>query len=308
MFPGQGAQYPGMAKDLWENSDGVKKLFQAASDALGMDMRKMLFESTAEELKSTDRTQVALTLASLSAALTLVERGVRPQACAGFSLGEYAALCQAGVVGVAEVFNIVKLRGDIMEKAARALYSDRGAPGMAAVLGLPTEKVSAIVEPLGGNGVFVSNFNAPAQAVISGTVDGLAAAETALKAAGARRIVRLQVSGPFHCPLMEEARSAFDAALASFTFRDPTVPLYSNVTGTRVGTGAEARGLCGTQLVSPVRWTAEEESLLAAGYDRFFESGPGTVLTGLMRGLRPEARSAAAGTLEAITKALEEAA
>jgi [acyl-carrier-protein] S-malonyltransferase len=311
-----------MARDLWENSAGVKELFQKASDILGLDMKAMLFDSTPEELKATDRTQIAMTLASLSAARALGDLGVKPQACAGFSLGEYAALCCAGVVGLEDVFSIVKLRGGIMEKAARALDAAMGArqgteantarpggtPGMAAILGLPAEKVVGILEGLAEFGVFISNYNGPTQAVISGTADGLARAEAELKAAGAKRIVRLQVSGPFHSPLMAEARTELDAALASFAFHDPAIPVYSNVTGGRIATGAEARELCGMQLVSPVRWVEEEERLLADGYDRFYETGPGTVLTGLLRGLAPHARCSPAGTREAIMKALEETA
>ncbi|MGA2975478.1 MAG: ACP S-malonyltransferase [Spirochaetia bacterium] len=304
LFPGQGAQYPGMAKDLWEESNNVRELFQKASDVLEMDMKKLLFESTPEELKVTEKTQVAMTLACLCSAMALRERGVELQGCAGFSLGEYAALCEAGVIKREDVFPIVKARGQVMEKAARALDSAEGASGMAAVLGLPAERVAAVVETLAAYGVFLSNYNSPGQVVVSGTAKGLAKAEEALKAAGAKRFIRLQVSGPFHSPLMAEARAGFDEALASFTFFDPVVPLYSNVTGGRIHTAAEARELCGKQLVSMVRWVAEEESMLADGYGRFLEAGPGTVLTGLMRALRPEVRCAPAGTLENIAKAL----
>ena len=195
-----------------------------------------------------------------------------------------------------------------MEKTARSLDSADGSPGMAAVLGLPAEKTVATLEPLASEGVFASNYNSPVQVVVSGTAQGLARAETALKAAGARRLVRLQVSGPFHSPLMAEARAAFDEALKGFTFADPVTAVYSNVTGKRIGTGREARELCGKQLVSMVRWVDVQESVLRDGCDRFLEAGPGTVLTGLLRALRPEARCSPAGTIESIRKALEEAA
>ncbi len=306
LFPGQGAQYPGMAKDLWESSGKVKELFQRASDALAVDMKRLLFESTAEELKATDKTQVAMTLASLSASTYLRERGIVPDALAGFSLGEYAALCEAGVIRMEDVFPIVRIRGDLMEKAARAMDSNGGAPGMAAVLGISAEKAAPVLERLASQGAFLANDNSPAQVVVAGTAQGLARAETDLKAAGAKRLVRLQVSGPFHSPLMAAARAAFDSALEAYTFADPATAVYSNVTGKRICKGAEARELCGRQLVSTVRWVAVEEGLLAEGFDRFLEAGPGTVLTGLLRGLRPEARCAPAGTLEAIGKALEE--
>ena len=306
LFPGQGAQYPGMARDLWESSPRVKELFQSASDSVRMDMKKLLFDSTEEDLAATDKTQVAMTLASLCSSTFLRERGVAPDACAGFSLGEYAALCEAGVLTIADVFPIVRIRGELMEKTARGLDSKDGVPGMAAVLGLPALKAVAMIEALSASGVYPANYNSPVQVVVSGTAPGLAAAEIALKAAGAKRLVRLQVSGPFHSPLMAEARAAFDEALGSFTFADPVLPVYSNVTGKRIGSGAEARTLCGKQLVSMVRWVDVQEALLADGCDRFFESGPGTVLTGLLRALRPEARCAPAGTLVSIGKALEE--
>lgn len=306
LFPGQGAQFPGMAKDLWESSSRVKEMFEMASHASGMNMKKILFESTPDELKATDKTQVAMTLANLCSGLVIKERGVVPEGYAGFSLGEYAALCEAGVISASDVFPIVKTRGELMEAASRNLDAREGAPGMAAVLGLPAERVAAIVGELAAEGAFLSNYNSPTQVVVSGTANGLASAETALKSAGAKRVIRLQVSGPFHSPLMAEARKAFDIALKAFTFHDPVKPVYSNVTGASIGTAAEARELCGRQLVSTVQWVRVEECLMADGFERFLESGPGTVLTGLMRALRPEAACAPAGTLEAILKALEE--
>jgi [acyl-carrier-protein] S-malonyltransferase len=305
LFPGQGAQYPGMAKDVWESSPKVREMFENASESTGLDMKKLLFESTADELKVTDKTQVAITLASLCLSVAIRERGGAFDGCAGFSLGEYPALCEAGVIRQEDVFQIVKIRGELMERAARKLDSADGVPGMAAILGIPAEKVASTVERMTSDGVYLSNYNSPGQVVVSGTAKGLARAETELKAAGARRFIRLQVSGPFHSPLMADARAGFDDALASFAFSDPTVPVYSNVTGKRIATGAEARTLCGAQLVSMVRWVAVEESMLSDGYDTFLEAGPGTVLTGLFRALRPDVRCLAAGTVESIEKALE---
>jgi [acyl-carrier-protein] S-malonyltransferase len=295
-----------MAKDLWEKSARVKELFSRASDASGMDTRKLLFDSTAEELKATDKTQVAITLASLCSSAYLQELGVKVEGCAGFSLGEYAALSESGVLAIDDVFPVVKIRGDIMEKTARGFDSLGGAPGMAAVLGLSPEKADAVMEGLASDGVHVANHNSPVQVVISGTAAGLAKAEEALKAAGAKRLVRLPVSGPFHSPLMKQARADFDAALAGVRFSDPRMPVYSNVTGRRIASGTEARTLCGEQLVSTVRWVAVEEALRADGLDRFLEAGPGTVLTGLMRALSPSLRCAPAGTAETIAKAAEE--
>ncbi len=305
LFPGQGAQYPGMAKDLWEESHKVKELFKKATQASGMDAEKLLFESSEDELKATDKTQIAITLASLCSSAFLKEKGILPLGCAGFSLGEYAALCEAGVIRLEDVFPVVKIRGALMEKAARSLDSQTGEPGMAAVLGISAEKVAATVEGLAGLSVYLSNHNSPTQVVVSGTAAGLEKAEEALRAAGARRFVRLPVSGPFHSPLMSDARREFDEALAAFAFSDPSIPVYSNVTGKAIRAGSEAKELCGAQLVSTVRWVAVEEALFADGFDRFLEAGPGTVLTGLMRALRADARCEQAGTLVSISKAAE---
>lgn len=303
LFPGQGSQYPGMAKDLWEKLPSVRDLFAKASYASGADAQKLLFESTADELKATDKTQIAITIANLSASAALKEAGIAPLGCAGFSLGEYAALCEAGVLSLKDVFPIVKLRGMLMEKAARSLDVGSGAPGMAAILGLSTEKVASAMELLAGAEVFLANLNSPTQVVVSGTAAGLAKAEKTFKEAGAKRFVRLSVSGPFHSPLLKEARRDFDEALAGYAFADPKVPVFSNVTGTAVHSGDEARRLCGEQIMSPVRWVSVEQSLFAEGFDRFFEAGPGTVLTGLMKALSPQAVCVPAGTAEAIEKA-----
>ncbi|HUI71625.1 MAG TPA: ACP S-malonyltransferase [Spirochaetia bacterium] len=305
LFPGQGSQYPGMARDLWEKVPSIKDLFAKASDASGADAEKLLFESSEDDLKATDKTQIAITVANLAASTALKESGIPLQGCAGFSLGEYAALCEAGVIRLQDVFPIVKTRGMLMEKASRSLDADLGAPGMAAVLGMPAEKVWALAESLADDGVFVANQNSPTQVVVAGTAEGLAKAEKAFKEAGARRFHRLAVSGPFHSPLMIEARRALDEALAGYVFSDPKVAVYSNVTGKAIASGKEARALCGEQIVSTVRWVSVEQSLIADGFDRFFEVGPGTVLTGLMKALQPQAICHPAGTIQGISKAVE---
>jgi [acyl-carrier-protein] S-malonyltransferase len=287
-----------MGMDLWEASPKVRQLFQLASDAAGFDVKHTLSEGTAEELAATDKAQILITLVDLSAAAVLAERGIEPGGCAGFSLGEYAALCTAGVVGVEAVFRLVKVRGALMEKASRALDTAGGKPGMAAVLGMPAEKAAAVAA--GIEGVFVANHNSPVQLVLSGTAAGLSRAEELLKREGAKRFIRLKVSGPFHSPLMEGARIAFEEVLAGFAFSDPVLPVYSNVTAGPIASGDEARALCGRQVVSPVRWVDEETRLAADGYVDFREAGPGTVLTGLFKALRPDIDCRPAGTLEAI--------
>jgi [acyl-carrier-protein] S-malonyltransferase len=287
-----------MGMDLWEASQKVRDLFKLASDAAGFDVKHALSEGTAEDLAATDKAQILITLVDLSASVVLAEQGTLPDGCAGFSLGEYAALCTAGVVGVEAVFRIVKVRGELMEKASRALDAAGGKPGMAAVLGMPAERAATVAA--GIEGVFVANHNSPVQLVLSGTAAGLSSAEELLKREGAKRFVRLKVSGPFHSPLMADARAAFEEALAGFAFADPILPVYSNVTAGPIASGAEARALCGRQVVSPVRWVDEEMRLLADGYGDFREAGPGTVLTGLFKALRPDVDCRPSGTLAEI--------
>ncbi len=291
-----------MGEDLWNAGQTVRDLFRRASEASGVDMEALLFRGSAADLFSTDKTQVAITLVNISSAAVLREKGVSMDCCAGFSLGEYAALFEAGIIRLEELFPIVKIRGELMEKAARNLDSPAGKPGMAAVLGLSTEKVAEVVGSLSDKGVYLANHNSPVQSVLSGTAAGIAAAEEALKAAGAKRIVRLKVSGPFHSPLMAEAKTGFERELARFAFSDPRVPVYSNVTGKPIRSGNEARELCGKQLISPVRWVSVEESLVSDGSSRFVEAGPGTVLTGLFKTLKPDVLCHPAGELSDIEK------
>ena len=303
LFPAQGAQYPGMARDLWERSQAVKDLFQIASDATGTDMRRLLFDGTEEELRATDRTQIAVTLANLSAAIVLGEHGVTGDGFAGFSLGEYSALHLAGVIGAADIFPIARERGVAMEAASRASDTDDGRSGMAAVIGLAPERAEAAIADLPDGTIFVANYSSPRQVVLAGTAGGLRDAEAACKEAGARRFITLKVSGPFHSPLIREAAVRLAEVLADVPFADPVRPVYANVTGAQVTSGSEAREFCVRQVVSSVRWTDEVASLQAAGYDRYLEVGPGQVLAGLFRGFRGEFRCEAAGTLEAIEAA-----
>lgn len=300
LFPGQGAQYPGMARDLFDASPAVRQLFALASDSTGIDVQRLLFEGTEEELKETVNTQVSVTLANLAAAAVLTERGILAEGAAGFSLGEYAALVEAGVLTASQVFPLVKLRGELMAKAAAALDRSAGDPGMAAIIGLGPEKVDEVLAAAAIEGVFGANYNSPNQVVISGTAAGLAAGIEALKAAGARRAVMLKVSGPFHSPLLAEAGRGLEEALKSIEFKNPVKLLFSNVTGGAVSTGAEARALAVRQVTAPVRWTMEEKALLSAGFQRFIEAGPGAVLSGLWGSFHDAIPCLGAGKLEQI--------
>lgn len=300
LFPGQGAQYPGMARDLFDASSQVRDLFRLATETTGIDVQRLLFDGTEEELKETVNTQVSVTLANLASATVLAQRGVSADGAAGFSLGEYAALVETGVLSPAQVFPLVKLRGEFMAKAAASLDRSAGDPGMAAVLGLSPQKVDEVLAHAAIPDLFGANYNSPNQVVISGTARGLSAASEALKAAGARRVIVLKVSGPFHSPLLADAGKALEEALQAVPFRNPTKALFSNVTGTRVATGADAKALAVRQVTAPVRWTAEEQALLDAGFERFIEAGPGAVLAGLWGAFHDAVPCHSAGKLEQI--------
>jgi [acyl-carrier-protein] S-malonyltransferase len=302
LFPGQGAQYPGMGKDLWDASDKVKTLFRQASEAAGLELTKLLFEGTEEELKATDKTQIAVTLVNVAASLACRERGIEPSGFAGFSLGEYTALYEAGVIRLEDLFPIVKTRGLLMEKASRGADTPGGRAGMAAVIGLGYEDSLAAMKGLAGERVSLANYSSPQQVVLSGTVEGLAKAEAAFKAAGAKRFIVLKVSGPFHSPLLEEARQGLAEALAKVSFADPRHPVYANVTGKRIATGAEAKELCIRQVVSTVLWVDEEKSLLADGFQRCLEVGPGSVLAGLWKAFAKDVPCLPAGKQDEIAR------
>ena len=302
LYPGQGAQYPGMGRDLWDYSDKIKKLFSTASESSGMDLEKLLFHGTEEDLKPTDKTQLAITLVNIASALLLRERGIESDLCAGFSLGEISALWDAGVISTETVFPLVRERGLIMEKISRSLDSPAGAPGMAAVVGLDYDAVEAVIKNENLENVFIANYNSPSQIVISGTHSSLEKAEDLLKNAGARRYIRLKVSGPFHCPLMKEAEAEYAEALKKYTFNDPVKKVFSNVTGSVITSGAVAKQLCSKQLTSAVLWVTEEKALFGEGIEKCYEAGPGSVLGGLWKAAGGEIPCLPAGKVEEIIK------
>jgi [acyl-carrier-protein] S-malonyltransferase len=296
LFPGQGAQYPGMGRDFFETSKAVRELFELAAEATSLDVKKLIFEGSEEELKQTRNTQIAVALVGAAAALCAREHGILPKACAGFSVGEWPALAEAGIVSHADMLRLVGERGRLMDEAGRR----SGGSTMSAVLFLPPETIEKTIAQAGLKNVWLANYNSPTQSVISGVEADVAAAEEALKAAGAKRVVRLKVSGAFHSPIMAEARDGFSEAVAAVEFRDPKLAFFSNVTAGRVSSGAEAKKLAVLQIVSPVRWIDEEKALLSFGIDQCFETGPGTVLGGLWKSVGGEVACDPCGTLDQV--------
>ena len=315
LFPGQGAQYTGMALDFLESgSAAVKALFDSASEICGRDM-KALVQSADDVLKRTEVSQPTITLTNLAAAAYLAEKGISPAGCAGFSLGEYAALAVAGVISTEDCFMLVSQRGKAMQAAvdemeARGNAADgKNIPGMAAVMGLEPEKVEALIAEwkAAGNAavqeLYAANINSLKQTVVGGTAEALTAAEALFTAAGARRYMRLQVNCPFHTPLLAGAAAQFQPFLDKVQFKDPQLPVFSNVSGKRVASGEEAKKLALAQITSPVRWLDELRSIAAfGGFDCLLEVGPGKVLQGLWKDSGSELPCSAAGTVEDIGK------
>jgi len=287
LFPGQGAQTQGMIKDVCESFPEAQKVIEEMSKVTGKDIAKLLWETEQTELNRSDNSQLAITAASLAVMAALKTKGIEPSACMGFSLGEFPALYAAGVLTFEQVCNIVKSRGSIMQKVCEEIAEANAghAPGMSAILGLPPEKVEEIASKI--DGAYAANLNSSVQTVVAGTADGLEKVEAAAKEAGARRAIRLAVAGPFHSPLMQKAADNFKVALEEYTFAEPKITLFSNVTGKKVTDPAAAKVSAVDHLTHPVRWTDEEAvlaELMASDKDNewsVIEVGPGSVLAGL---------------------------
>ncbi len=283
IFPGQGSQYVGMGRDLFDADTRIRELFQLAEETTGLPLKRLCFEGPMEELTETVNLQPAVTVVNLCLYQALQTAGVTPKAVCGHSLGEYSALFAAGVLSAADTLAAVRERGRLMQREAEKY------PGaMAAVIGLTPGKLAGLVQPLYKEGpVALANFNTREQTVVSGAPEMVAKAGNLAKAEGAR-VIPLKVSGAWHSPLMAGATADFTACLAKLTFKAPQLPIYLNATAAPQTNPELLRQLMSGQLIAPVRWAELILNLKAAGADTWVEVGPKNVLTGLVRKILPE--------------------
>jgi [acyl-carrier-protein] S-malonyltransferase len=298
MFPGQGSQSVGMARDLYENSSEVREIYERASEAIDVDLAAISFDGPEEELTKTVNTQPALLAASAAAMSLVVQRGVEPWAVAGHSLGEYSALVAAKSLSLEDAVRAVRERGRLMYEAGLE------SPGtMAAVVGLTEEEIEPVVREAGAHGVVqVANLNAPTQIVISGETEAVRAAMDIAATHNARRVIELKVSGAFHSDLLVSASRGMESFLRDVPIGKPQCLFVANVTGTAIEDPEQIRRRLVEQIVSPVRWVECVRALINRRASAFIEVGPGNVLRGLMRKIEPGTRALGAGRLEEIEK------
>lgn len=298
LFPGQGAQKVGMGKDFYEQSKLAADLIDQASDVLGLDLKKLCFEEN-DQLNLTEYTQVALVTVCLAMARTAKEKGLNPQMTAGLSLGEYCAIAMTGAMSDLEAISAVRKRGIFMEQAV-----PNGIGSMAAVLGLSGEKVFDIVKNI--EGVFVANYNCPGQVVITGKTQKIEEAKKSLITAGAKRVLPLKVSGPFHSPYLEEAGKKLEKELDKIQWKNPVIPYVTNVTAKAVTQKEEIKGLLKKQVSSSVLWQQSIEYMIRQGVDTFVEIGPGNTLSSLMKKINREVKVYQIGTMDALERVCSE--
>ena len=280
VFPGQGSQFPGMGKELFESNASAREMFLRANDILGFDITKVMFSGSAEDLKATAVTQPAVFLHSVITATCMED--FKPEMTAGHSLGEFSALVAAGAMDFESALRLVAIRADAMQKACEA------APGtMAAILGLDFNTIEEICAKTDGV-VVPANYNSPGQLVISGEMEAVQKACASLKEAGAKRALVLPVGGAFHSPLMAPAAERLAEAIENTEIRKPVCPIYQNVDALPNTDPAQIKANLLKQLTSPVRWAQSVQNMIADGATRFTEVGPGTVLAGLIKKIAPE--------------------
>ncbi|MDD5563762.1 MAG: ACP S-malonyltransferase [Thermoanaerobaculaceae bacterium] len=297
VFPGQGSQFAGMGEDLARHYAEARAVFERADAALGESLSRLCFEGPDDQLRLTANTQPAILTASLAAFAVLAARGARFDGVAGHSLGEYSAIGAAGGLGVEDLVRAVRKRGQLMQEAVPV-----GVGAMSAVLGPARDLVEACCREAstGGEAVVAANFNAPEQTVIAGHAGAVARAGELLVARGAKRVVPLPVSAPFHSPLMAPARAGLAPVLAALPFAGLSVALYNNVDAAPVADADAVRDGLVRQVDAPVRWVELVERMVADGFDTFVEVGPGSVLSGLIRRIARPVATAQAGTAEQV--------
>lgn len=275
IFPGQGAQYIGMGKEFYEQTETGRKVFDRASELLGFSVPELCFVEN-DRLNITEYTQAAMVTVSIAMMKVLEEKGIYPDVAAGLSLGEYAALAAAGVMKEEDAITTVRQRGILMQEAVPA-----GIGAMAAVLALDNEKIEAVTAEI--DGVWIANYNCPGQTVISGKKEAVDLACEKLKEAGAKRTILLNVSGPFHSGMLKEAGAKLGQVLSTVELSDPVIPYAANVTAEYVREAAQVKPLLEQQVYSSVRWQQSVEMMIADGVDVFIEIGPGKTLSGFMK-------------------------
>lgn len=297
IYPGQGAQKAGMGKDFYENSESARAVFDRASEILDLDMKELCFEEN-DRLDLTEYTQAALVTTCLAMTKVVSERGICPDVTAGLSLGEYCAIAIAGGMSEEDAIRTVRKRGILMQNTVPA-----GEGAMAAVLGM---EASAIEEVIAGiEGVSIANYNCPGQIVITGVTEGVEDASEKLKAAGAKRVVMLNVSGPFHSPLLKSAGEELLKELENVEIHKLEIPYVTNVTAEYVQDEEEIKGLLEQQVSSSVRWEQSIRKMIEEGVDTFVEIGPGKTLAGFMRKISRDVAMYNIGTWEDVEKVAE---
>ncbi len=276
LFPGQGAQFVGMGKDLYENSEIAKELFEQANDILGFRITDIMFSGTKDELRQTNVTQPAIFLHSVIMANVLAD-DFKPDMVAGHSLGEFSSITASGVLSFKDGLKLVEKRATAMQKACKAAPST-----MAAIIGIADEKTESICKKI-DDIVVPANYNSPGQIVISGSENGIAKAIEELKKAGARRAIKLNVGGAFHSPLMAPAKKELEEAIKNTYFGNSICPVYQNVNAKPVSNSTEIKSNLIEQLTAPVRWSQIINNMIKDGAESFTEIGPGKVLQGLVR-------------------------
>lgn len=298
IFPGQGSQYVGMAKDLFEKSVEAKEMIKTADDILGINLSYIMFNGPEDELKQTQFTQPAIFLHSII--LAGIIRTIDADAAAGHSLGEYSAYVASGTIQFHEAIKLVRARGVAMQEAGN---ENKGT--MAAVIGLDSGKVESLCNDASSEGIVqCANFNSPGQIVISGSVDGVKKAMELCKTAGAKMVKELVVSAAFHSPLMLSAKEKLNSALSSTNFYNPKFPVFTNVTAKQVEGISEIKSKLYEQITAPVRWEETIMNMIKDGVEEFYEIGPGNVLQGLVKRINPDVKRFGIDKFEDVEKYL----